>query len=571
MTDPRLPVVLLWHMHQPPYRDALSGRYVLPWTWLHAIKDYTDMAAHLENVPGAKAVVNFTPVLIEQIEDLSAAVDNALKAAVPLPDMLLATLSDQPLPTGNAQRLQLVTACMRGDRENLILRHAPFAELADLAVAISSPERIGYASDQLLYDLAVWYHLAWMGESVRREDKRVMQLAQKARGFDAADRRLLLELIGELLAGVLPRFRALADAGKCELAVSPYSHPILPLLFDFAAARDGEPGCGLPLSPNYPGGAERAAWHMRRAVECYERVFGRKPRGCWPSEGAISVEAVGAIEAAGFDWLATSVSVLQPSLARSGVSVPSETAAAEKLLNQPFALPGSKLACHFRHDGISDLIGFTYSKWHGDDAARHFVQEVNALAERTIGAQQRVLLIALDGENAWEYYPFNGWYFLSAMYDQLAKHPNLRLATLSEVVDEHRAAGIAPTTLPQLRAGSWVYGTMSTWMGDADKNRGWDLLCAAKRAFDEVVAAGHLAEVDRIRAEQQLAACEASDWFWWFGDYNPSAAVRDFDELFRHQLTSLYKSLGLEAPATLLHSISIGHGAPEAGGVMRRS
>ncbi|MEO6185557.1 MAG: glycoside hydrolase, partial [Steroidobacteraceae bacterium] len=107
--------------------------------------------------------------------------------------------------------------------------------------------------------------------------------------------------------------------------------------------------------------------------------------------------------------------------------------------------------------------------------------------------------------------------------------------------------------------------------GDADKNRGWDLLCAAKRAFDDVVAAGHIAEVDRVRAEQQLAACEASDWFWWFGDYNPSAAVRDFDELFRHQLTSLYKSLGLEPPATLLHSISIGHGAPEAGGVMRRS
>jgi alpha-amylase/alpha-mannosidase (GH57 family) len=72
MTDPRLPVVLLWHMHQPPYRDALSGRYVLPWTYLHAIKDYTDMAAHLEEVPGAKAVVNFTPVLIEQIEDLTA-------------------------------------------------------------------------------------------------------------------------------------------------------------------------------------------------------------------------------------------------------------------------------------------------------------------------------------------------------------------------------------------------------------------------------------------------------------------------------------------------------------------
>jgi alpha-amylase/alpha-mannosidase (GH57 family) len=571
MTDSRLPVVLLWHMHQPPYRDALSGRYVLPWTWLHAIKDYTDMAAHLENVPGAKAVVNFTPVLVEQIEDLSAAVEKALAGGVPLPDALLAVLSDVPLTTDPAQRLQLVAACMRADRENLVHRHPPFAELVDLALAISTPQRISYASDQMIHDLAVWYYLAWMGESVRRNDPRIARLEQKARGFDAADRRMLLELVGELLAGVLPRFRALADAGKCELCVSPYSHPILPLLLDFQAARDGEPASGLPLADHYPGGAERAAWHMRRAVECHERVFGRRPRGCWPSEGAISTAAVGAIEAAGFDWLATSEAILRPSLARSGVPVPEHAAAAETLLNRGFALPGSGLSCYFRNDRMSDLIGFTYAKWHGDDAALHFAQEVNALAERTAGSAGRVLLIALDGENAWEYYPFNGWYFLSAMYAQLARHPNLRLATLSELIDEQRAAGVAPTALPQLRAGSWVYGTLSTWMGDADKNRGWDLLVAAKQAFDEVLAGGKLAEAERVRAEQQLAACEASDWFWWFGDYNPSAAVRDFDELFRHQLTSLYRSLNLEPPANLLLPISVGRGDPVAGGVMRQS
>jgi alpha-amylase/alpha-mannosidase (GH57 family) len=571
MTDTRLPVVLLWHMHQPPYRDALSGRYVLPWTWLHAIKDYTDMAAHLENVPGAKAVVNFTPVLVEQIEDLSTAVSNALDSGMPLPDMLLATLSDAPLPADPAQRLQLVAACMRGDRENLIRRHPPFADLVDLALALNTPEHIGYASDQLLHDLAVWYHVAWMGESVRRADARIARLEQKARGFDAADRRMLLELVGELLAGVLPRFRALADAGKCELCVSPYSHPILPLLFDFNAARDGEPDSGLPVADQYPGGAERVAWHLRRAVECHERVFGRKPRGCWPSEGAISAAAVGAIEAAGFDWLATSEAILRPSLERSGVRIPEDAASAERMLNQAFTLPGSAVNCHFRNDRLSDLIGFTYSKWHGDDAAAHFAQEVNALAERTAGSGSRVLLIALDGENAWEYYPFNGWYFLSAMYRELARHPKLRLTTFSELIDERRVAGPAPAVLPQLRAGSWVYGTLSTWMGDADKNRGWDLLVAAKQAFDEVVASGKLAEVERVRAEQQLAACEASDWFWWFGDYNPAAAVRDFDELFRHQLTSLYRSLSLEPPGSLLLPISAGRGDPESGGVMRRS
>lgn len=575
MTDPRLPVVLLWHMHQPPYRDALSGRYVLPWTYLHAIKDYTDMAAHLEEVPGAKAVVNFTPVLIGQIEDLTAAVRSCLDHGKPLPDALLATLDDVPLPQDAAQRLALLRACLRADRENLVRRHAPFEELVQLAASFDSPERIAYASDQYLHDLSVWYHLAWMGEAVRREDVRVAALVAKARGFDAVDRRQLLMLVGQLLASVLPRFRQLAEQGRCELAVSPYSHPILPLLFDFAAARESEPHAPRPHHVAYPGGAERVRWHLERARREFERVFGFAPRGCWPSEGAISDAAVRAIEAAGFDWLATSVSVLRPSLAASGIDVPEDGAEADRLLNRGFAVRSGtvagRLECYFRHDGISDLIGFSYSRWHGDDAAANFAQEIAALAARTQGEAGRVLLVALDGENAWEYYPFNGWYFLRAMYAALAAHPDIRLATLSEVVDEHRAQGVAPAPLPHVRSGSWVYGTLSTWMGDPDKNAGWDLLCEAKRAFDSVVAQGRLSPEARARAEQQLAACEASDWFWWFGDYNPSGAVRDFDELFRHQLASLYRSLDLPPPAALDHRISIGRGAPEAGGVMRRS
>jgi alpha-amylase/alpha-mannosidase (GH57 family) len=251
--------------------------------------------------------------------------------------------------------------------------------------------------------------------------------------------------------------------------------------------------------------------------------------------------------------------------------VPEDNAAAETQLNRAFRIPGSDLSCFFRQDAISDLIGFTYSGWHGDDAAANFVRELERTEEITRAEPGRSLLVALDGENAWEYYPYNGFYFLRALYKALADHPRLKLMTLSEVVDDKRAAGIEPAGLPRVRAGSWVYGTLSTWMGAADKNAGWDLLCEAKLAFDAAVAGGHLTDSELYRAREQLAACEASDWFWWFGDYNPAAAVRDFDELFRHQLASLYRSLHMEPPATLEHSISAGHGTPESGGVMRRS
>jgi alpha-amylase/alpha-mannosidase (GH57 family) len=571
VTDTRLPVVLFWHMHQPHYRDALSGRYVFPWTYLHAIKDYVDMAAHLEAHAGARAVVNFTPVLMEQLEELAERVDAHLRHGEPVPDPVLALLSEDPLPTDPETRLALLRACLRADRRNLIERYPDFAELAQLAVSLGTPEQIGYASDQFLRDLGAWYHLAWMGETVRRNDERIARLVEQGRQFRPAQRRVLLELVGELLAGLLPRYRRLADSGRCELAVSPYSHPILPLLLDFHAARECEPNSPLPRHAAYPGGAERAAWHMQEALAVFRRVFGRDPRGCWPSEGAISAGALQVIEDAGIDWIASSSAVLRGALDESGISLTLDGADHERLLNQAHRPASGRLNCFFRHDEVSDLIGFTYSKWHGDDAARHLMGELERLADRTEGVPGRVVLVALDGENAWEYYPFNGYWFLSAMYGALAEHPRLKLTTLSAYVDDARARGAEPHVLPKVRAGSWVHGTLSTWMGDPSKNAGWDLLCDAKLAYDRVLAEGRLSDSERHAVSRQLAQCESSDWFWWFGDYNPPEAVADFDRLYRHQLTSLYSMLKLEPPAALSTPLSVGRGAPEAGGVMRRT
>ncbi|VAW73946.1 Amylopullulanase [hydrothermal vent metagenome] len=77
----QLHVVLCWHMHQPQYCDLSSKEYRLPWTYLHAIKDYVDMAAHLEAVPAARAVVNFAPVLLEQLDDYATQISGFLDLA----------------------------------------------------------------------------------------------------------------------------------------------------------------------------------------------------------------------------------------------------------------------------------------------------------------------------------------------------------------------------------------------------------------------------------------------------------------------------------------------------------
>lgn len=559
----RLPVVLLWHMHQPQYRDALSGQYVLPWTYLHAIKDYTDMAAHLEAIPAARAVVNFTPVLIEQLEEIAQRVNDHLSAGSPLPDPVLALLGPDPVPRDPTERLELMRACLRAQRKQMIERFGPYLELATIAETLATPERIAYASNQLIHDLAVWYHLAWLGETVRRADPVATALTTQGRAFTEAQRRELLTVIAKQIHSIVPRYRRLAERGQCELSVTPYGHPIVPLLLDFHSAREAVPTMQLPHHPSYAGGAERAAWHVEEGIRVFTRAFGRRPAGCWPSEGAISRNTLELLDRSGFKWAASSTNVLRGSLSLSNPQAPSDPLA----YNRPYQLPGTSMSTFFRDDALSDLIGFTYATWHGDDAANHLVNEVVQLAQRYGNSHDHAVVIALDGENAWEHYPFNGYYFLRALYAGLASHPLLELTTLSDCL----ARGLKAAPLSQVMAGSWVHGTLATWMGDPEKNRAWDLLCEAKTAYDRVMRFGTLEPGRKAEAGRQLALCESSDWFWWFGDYNPQDAVTQFDRLYRRQLVNLYRLLDLPPPENLSQPIAVGRGAPEHGGVMRRA
>jgi len=69
---PKVRLALLWHMHQPSYRDPESGAFLLPWVRLHGSRAYNDMAFLLERHPSVRCTVNFTPVLLDQLEEYAA-------------------------------------------------------------------------------------------------------------------------------------------------------------------------------------------------------------------------------------------------------------------------------------------------------------------------------------------------------------------------------------------------------------------------------------------------------------------------------------------------------------------
>lgn len=558
MSDKPLKLVLCWHMHQPEYRDTSSGEFKLPWTYLHVIKDYVDMVAHLEAVPTAKAVVNFAPILLEQIEDYSNQVSSFLQDRIGIKDPLLAALVDPSVSADPEKRLKLVHDCRKANRERQINRYPMFRKLTEMAEWIQShQDAINYVNSQFITDILVWYHLAWMGETVKLTDSRVQRLMEKGSGFSLHDRIEILEVIRDLLSKVLYRYKSLARKGRIELSVTPYAHPIMPLMLDVNSALEAMPQALMPALESYPGGEQRVQWHLAKGVETFKHFFGFEPQGCWPSEGSISAATLKILSDFGFKWAASGGNVLHNSLQASGFHDVGS-------LHHPFKLASTDIACFFRDDGLSDLIGFEYSKWHADDAVADLIQHLENISDLT--EPESVVSIIMDGENAWEYFPDNGYHFLTALYQRLAEHPLIELTTFSECLESK--VPIKP--LSQLVAGSWVYGSFSTWIGDADKNCGWDMLGDVKKAFDRVVSEGRISESQLAVVEQQLAVCEGSDWFWWFGDYNPGEAVSDFERQYRLNLTNLYRLLGEEPPAYLALAFTQGSGAPVMGGAMRR-
>ena len=557
-------VVLCWHMHQPEYRDLRSGEYQLPWTYLHAIKDYVDMAAHLETNPEACAVVNFAPVLLDQIDDYCAQIRNYFDHAAPLRDSLLATLVNGEFPRSVEEKLALWKQLLRVNRKRVIDRFPAYSRLAKLVEWFEeNPDTAMYVSDQFSIDLSVWYHLGWIAETCRRSDLRIKELETKGEQFTQAERRELLGIVLELMQSIIPRYRALAEQGRVELALSPYAHPIVPLLLDLQSAHEAMPSAPLPHTRHYPDGDERARWHLERGIATFEKYFGHRPKGCWPSEGSVSAATLRLLGEYDLHWAASGETVLRNSIKASRDS--ENFHAPVDGLHRVYRVAGcGDINCFFRDDGLSDKIGFQYADWHGDDAVANLIHDLERIAAHHPRSDEGVASIILDGENAWEYYPENGFYFLDALYEKLSEHSTLEMTTFARIADSK----LPRVELPRLIAGSWVYGTFSTWIGSADKNRGWDLLCAAKYAYNEAMASDRLDEITRERAALQLAICEGSDWFWWFGDYNPAAAVSDFEQLFRLHVRNVYEIIGTRIPEALKHVISEGSGDPARGGVM---
>jgi alpha-amylase/alpha-mannosidase (GH57 family) len=549
---PALRVIILWHQHQPFYKDLVTGEYRLPWVRLHALKDYYGMVKLLDEFPNVHQTFNLVPSLITQIQDYVAgtAQDPFLKvAAVPAKDL-----------TSN-ERLFALQYLFQANPVNMIGRYPRYHELWErFRGAGDSAERAEkYFQPQDFTDLQVLSQIAWFDEFFL-EDPDIAALIQKGRGFSLEDQNFVIKRQHTLLGEVLPAHAAAAQQGRIEISTSPFYHPILPLVCDTNMGAISTPG--LPLPTNQFRHPEDAREQLRRGLELHQQVFGVRPAGVWPSEGSLSEEVLTIAQSLGVKWMATDEGVLGRSLginfARDGEGrLPAQTA--EKLYTiHRYENGSTEMHLIFRDHTISDLVGFVYSGMPPQGAANHLVHNIKQAAQPVLDqGRDAVVSVILDGENAWEYYPRSGREFLRRFYDTLQREPGIEAVTVSEAIARHHDFGNLTSLVP----GSWINANFNVWIGAPEDNRSWDDLYHARNFYAE--AAPRASEAQRNLAFEELLIAEGSDWNWWYGPEHHSANDREFDELYRKHLSNVYQALGATPPDYLAQPISGGQSRPE--------
>src|ERR1700720_1803426 len=544
----RIHLAVLWHMHQPQYRDPESGRYVLPWTRLHALKDYWGMVDMMREFPKFHATFNIVPALGQQLEEYASGNFNE-------PWFSLAFKNAEELT--REDKAEILARAFQVNHEHLMSRWPRFVELHEWSRAAGGAQALVTFTPRDWRDLQLLSQLAWMEESWLQKDPVVSKLSTKGKDFSEKDKIALKEKQFELLRMILPAYREAAQRGQIEISTTPFYHPILPLICDSDIARVANPGTPLPRRAYRR--PEDAREQLRRAREYHDRVFGGKPAGLWPSEGSVSDQALTIAAEEGFQWFGTDEGVLGRTLNagffRDAKGIPANAERLYKPLR--VQLGGKPMTGLFRDHHLSDLIGFVYSRMNGKDAAADLHGRLRDLGERVPSQQPLTVCLFLDGENAWEYYPGNGREFLREFYKRIDNDQDFRALTASEAI---AAAKEVPATTGIFPA-SWINANFDVWIGHDEDVAAWELLWDARQAYARAAEASKQARADAPtetalnQAYESLLAAEGSDWCWWFGPEHSTANDAEFDALYRKHLTGVYLALGQVAPEELAKPI----------------
>lgn len=515
-------------MHQPGYLNLDESTMELPWVRLHSTKAYFDMAWMLERHPSIQCTINFVPILLEQINHyLDGMHDTYFK------------ISSKPTSTlTRADKAIILKKSFSCNFDTCIATRPRFLELHQLAQTDNAVNRF---SNQDFLDLTVLFNLSWFGYGTRIEYPLINTLEAKGKQFNEDEKLKVLDLQIAAMRRLFPMYRRLIERNQIEVSTTPYHHPILPLIIDSDSMTRCMPNSPQPERFKYADDARR---QVSLAIQAHEAIFDQPPKGMWPAEGSVSPEALSLLSEFNLKWAVTDETILWRSLG-DGKSGRGD-------LYEPYRLNSSNTTLFFRDRDLSDAIGFRYARMQSEAAVDSFLKQVRDVHALTDDSTSPLVVVALDGENPWEYYQNNGKAFLEALYVRLEQAADINTVRLCD-------STMSTRTLSHLATGSWIDGDFGVWIGGLTENKAWGLLGRARAMLESQQALSSPAAVERAR--RMLLRAQSSDWFWWYGDRFESTDDADFDTLFRGLLRGAYQTLNVSVPPDV--------DQPLVGGVIR--
>jgi len=534
-------LALVWHMHQPYYKDDLTNTYLLPWVRLHAVKDYHKMVALLDGYPRVRQTFNLVPSLLAQVDEYSKGEAK---------DLFL-NLSSRPAEELSFEERNFLIRWLRESPSALRVQQSPrYLELA------GRPADAEVFTTDEIRDLQVWSNLAWCDPAWVDRDSRLSALKAKDRDYSEDDKAILFGAQLEMVRSVIPKYREMAGSGQIELTTSPYYHPILPLICHVDSARTASPGIQLPH--RHFSHREDAEQQIALGMATFERLLGHRPAGMWPSEMAVGESVAALAVQAGLEWMISDEDVLARSL-EGGLPRDGEgRIMSPESLYEPYRIEreGHEVAMVFRDKVLSNLVGFDYYRMSAQQAVDDFMGRLRRIQEQQ-GERDFLVTVALDGENAWEFYPRDGHDFLNALYTELDASPDVISTTVADFLRK------APNRRPlhRLFTGSWINGSLDTWIGDPEHAVAWDLLAETRDWLDEYARSHPHKNEQLAGAWREILICEGSDWFWWFSRRHDSGMDVMWDNQYRLHLRNVYKLLEAKPPSRLFEPIIVKEGA----------
>lgn len=533
-----LTILFLWHMHQPYYKNLYTEEYLLPWVLLHGTKDYLDMPLISTKFDKIRVNFNLVPSLVVQLLEY---------ARGEAKDLYLKIFRKPANSLEKDEKIFILKNFFNCNLDNMIRPNPRYFELLKKRGFFYVDDEIAKIVDKFteddFRDIQILFFLSWIDSLFFEEIEQLKDLKEKGRFFSEDEKKIVENAQKKIIERIIPTYKSLHEAKKIEVTTSPFYHPIIPLLLDTDVAKESMPHVILPKKRfSHP---EDAKAQIIKAKELFFEIFGSYPSGMWPPEGSVSDSALRLYIEEGIGWLATDEEILFRTLNFPIKRTPHGREIYTEILYKPYAYEygGKRVILLFRDKVLSDLISFHYSTLDAKEAVSDFIRRLKEI-RKCVGKKIKnpCVLIAMDGENAWEFYKDDGKEFLLYLYEAISKEDFLVSTTISSYLESVSDYPLIAHIFP----GSWINHDFKVWIGHEEDNQAWYLLSRTRDFLESKDP-----ERKNGKAWESIYIAEGSDWNWWYGDDHSSENDEIFDLLFRENLANVYRFLNTEPPDDL--------------------